>query len=111
MIKKVITAFLLMVSVANAGTLSVEWEYSSPPDLTLKQFNLYQEGTKVCTFPGISAELVNTKGDCETTLTKYSTTFYLEAEFTTGEVSPKSEGFVFKSLDRKGRIVSIRKKN
>lgn len=32
MIKKVITAFLLMVSVANAGTLSVEWEYRRCPN-------------------------------------------------------------------------------
>lgn len=73
-------------------SIAVEWSpYVPPTSYTVSGFELYQEGTKVCSFIGSSI----TKGDCSVILTKEQTPFTLTAKFSDGTESSQSVPYTF----------------
>jgi hypothetical protein len=98
----IMTFFLLLLLGGIFGTahaeaagwersLHVEWGYTPPSDLTISEFRLYQDATKVCTWTGAATR----SGDCKVTLQKSTTAFTLEAAFTNNTASPRSAPFNF----------------
>jgi hypothetical protein len=89
----VLVTILLAAAMARAETRSihVEWGYTPPTEPEVTGFQLYQEGTAVCTFPGAET----TAGDCTVDLTATVTNFTLTAMFDDNTESPHSAPFAF----------------
>lgn len=85
----------LLFSAANSfatdRTIHIEWGYTPPSAPAVTGYVLYQEGVKICTFPGPTT----TSGDCTVDLVKQSTTFTLTAAFNDNTESPHSAPFTF----------------
>ena len=78
-------------ALAYERTIKAAWtKYVGPTDATVSGFNLYQDGTKVCSFLG--KDIVT--GECKVDLTKLSTSYTLAALFSDGKESPKSTAYV-----------------
>ena len=72
-------------------SIHVDWGYTPPTAPPVTGYVLYQEGLKVCTFPGAGTMAA----DCVVTLTKESTSFTMTAAFSDNSESPHSSPYVF----------------
>lgn len=88
------TATLFAATAGWQRSIKVEWGYSAPEDVTVTEFRLYQNGKKVCTFPGGTAVV----GECVVVLSKTASDFTLSAAFADGAESPKSAAYTFTDL-------------
>ena len=84
-------ALFATIAAATDHSIHIEWGYTPPSDPPLSGYNLYQEGTLICTTNNPEA----TAMDCDVSLEKDSTNFTLTAIFSDGSESPHSAPFPF----------------
>lgn len=72
-------------------TVHVEWGYTSPTDLKVFEFVLYQDNVEACVWKGAEVN----SGDCKVNLSKSLTSFTMAARFENKTESPRSAPFHF----------------
>ena len=103
-----VIALLFIASSAFAApqwnrSITVEWGYESPADLTVTGFKLYQEGMPACEWSVPIARI----GSCDVVLTTKITKYTLTALFGDGTESPHSEPYVLIDWGPKPRIIKV----
>jgi len=84
-------------------SITVEWSYDTPSDLSLTGFKLYQEGQPTCEWSVPIARI----GTCDVVLTAKITRYTLAALFSDGQESPQSEPYLFIDWGPKPRIINV----
>jgi len=103
----IISAFLIP-AIVNAApqwnrSITVEWGYETPADLTLTGFKLYQEGMPTCEW----SVPISRIGTCDVVLTAKITRYTLSALFSDGQESMQSDPYLYIDWGPKPRITSV----
>lgn len=96
----------LISSASAAGwekTVHVEWGYTSPTDLKVSEFVLYQDNVEACVWKGAEVN----SGDCKVNLSKSLTSFTMAARFENNSETPKSAPFPFTDLGPGVKIIIL----